>query len=94
MRDTVLGKVFALLDDSEQADFLNSTGRNLRRVCSGDMDGQLCRIVDKLDGDGRDFIERLAAFIEYDRQTPQVHKRIVYEDVVEKRVVEFEEEAP
>lgn len=73
MNDTMLGKVFALSDAEEQAGFLNSAGRNLRRACvDGIEDMQLFRIVDHLDGNGRDLIKRLAATIECDEQTPKV----------------------
>jgi hypothetical protein len=88
----MLGKVFALCGSDEQAEFLNVAGKTLRRACddSAAFEAQCCWIVDKLDGNGRDLIERLAAFIEHDKETPLVVKRVVYEDVVEKRVVEEE----
>lgn len=83
----MLGKVFAFCTDDEQAQFLNEAGKTLRRSC-GDishLDMQCCMIVDKLDGDGRELIKRLAEFIKSDEETPQVVKRVVYEDEVRAR---------
>lgn len=71
MSDTFLGKIFALLTDEQQAQFLNETGRTLRRVChehaSGE-DMQLCMIIDHLDIDGKRFIRKLAEFLESDER--------------------------
>ena len=83
----MLGKVFAFCGDEEQAQFLNEAGRNLRRTCGdvGHLDMQCCMIVDHLDGNGRELIKRLADFIRCDEETPQVVKRVVYEDEVRAR---------
>jgi hypothetical protein len=98
MRDSLLGKVFAACDADEQAEFLNSAGREARRTWRdplgiGGYDTQVSRIVDELDGDGRALIKRLAEFIISDEETPVIVKRVVYEDVVEPRPV-AEEPAP
>jgi hypothetical protein len=90
MRDSMLGKVFALSDAEEQAEFLNVAARTLKAVCrvhDGYEDMQMCRIAEYLDGDGRRFIKDLAEFVKVDEETPRVEKRIVYEDVIEKRIV-------
>lgn len=68
----MLGKVFALCTDEEQAEFLNEAGRTLRRVTArltSEFEGygmQLCRIVDHLDDDGRRLVRELAGFVESD----------------------------
>ncbi len=92
MRDSILGQVFAMCTDEEQAAFLNSAGREARRMwrdtelCGYDM--QVSRIVDHLDGDGRELVRRLADCIRSDEDAPRVVKRIVYEDVIEPRPIE------
>jgi hypothetical protein len=94
MTDAMLGAIFAHLGADEQAAFLNGAGKGLRRCCADSqaLDSQACWIVDRLDGNGRDFVKRLASFIQHDEETPQIVKRVVYEDVIEKRPVEFEPE--
>ncbi len=64
----MLGRVFALSSDEEQAAFLNEVGRVMRTFDSA-TDGsgyamQLCRISDHLDSNGRKFIKRLSEFLE------------------------------
>lgn len=82
MRDSMLGKVFALCTDEEQAAFLNEAGRALRAACrTGDGNGdtmQLLMIVDHLDGNGRSLIKRLAEAIVSDEETPKVVHRVEY----------------
>jgi hypothetical protein len=60
----MLGKVFALCTDEEQAQFINEAGKALRRVCTladgAGEDMQLMRIADRLDMNGKRFIKRLA----------------------------------
>jgi hypothetical protein len=65
-----VGRVFALCDAQEQADFLNEAGRTLRRVCGGDskVDMQLCMLVDHLDHNGKALVKGLAAFIAIDEE--------------------------
>jgi hypothetical protein len=56
----MLGRVFALSDFSEQAEFLNEIGKVMktwREPAATDM--QCYRIADKLDQNGRDFIRRM-----------------------------------
>jgi len=88
--DSLLSKAFAMADGSTQAALLNDAGRNLRRVCGEErFDAQCCFIVDDLNGDGRDLIKRLAAFIAADEQTPRIEKRTEYvTEVVKRRVDE------
>jgi hypothetical protein len=92
MSDTMLGKVFATCGAEEQAEFLNTAGRTLRRVCEDAqaMDTQCCWIVDKLDGNGRDLVKRIASFIAHDEETPHVVHRVVYQDEIVPRPVEAE----
>jgi len=54
MNDTLLGQVFALADYREQALFLNTAGKTLRRTCESAayVEIQLCRIADELDDHG------------------------------------------
>lgn len=92
MADSMLGRLFAVCGSDEQADFLNAAGQTMRRTCedAAAMDMQACWIVDRLDGNGRDLVKRLAAFIAHDEETPRVEKRIIYEDVIVRREVEAE----
>jgi hypothetical protein len=56
----MLGRVFALSDFSEQAQFLNEIGkvmRTWRDPAAAEM--QCFRIADKLDSNGREFIRRM-----------------------------------
>lgn len=69
----MLGRVFALAGDAEQAEFLNEAGRTLRVVCKvhdGWEDMQFSRIADQLDADGKRFLRELAAHVEARSQTP------------------------
>jgi hypothetical protein len=96
MSDAMLGKVFALCGSDEQAEFLNVAGKTLRRACEDGaaFEAQCCWIVDKLDGNGRDLVKRLAAFIAHDEETPHVVHRVVYQDEIVPRPVEAEEVEP
>jgi hypothetical protein len=90
-----LGKLFALCTADEQGEFLNAAGRNLRRACvDGDEDMQLMRIVDRLDGTGRELVKRLADFVRADEEAPHVVHRVVYQDEVVPRSAEPEPETP
>lgn len=63
----MLGRVFALSDAEEQAEFLNEAGRTLRASCrltDGSEEMQYCRIHDHLDADGKNMVRRLFAFID------------------------------
>jgi hypothetical protein len=72
MTGSTFAKLFALAESTEQAEFLNEAGRTLGRVCTdGDMDIQLCRIVDSLDQNGRKLLKRLVEFIDYDAERKQ-----------------------
>lgn len=56
----MLGRVFALSDFSEQAEFINAIGavmRTWREPAAAEM--QCFRIADKLDHNGREFIRRM-----------------------------------
>lgn len=66
MKDSILGKVFAICDYQEQAGLLNEAGRTLRRVCDSEFyaDLQLCRIADELDEHGKWLVERLNKTLE------------------------------
>lgn len=63
----MLGKVFALCTDEEQAQFLNEAGKALKVVCDAadgqGEDMQLLRIADELDWHGKRFIKKLAEFL-------------------------------
>lgn len=62
----MLGKVFALCTDDEQAAFLNEAGRALRLACrevDAGEEMQLFRIAGHLDSNGRRFVEKLAGML-------------------------------
>lgn len=68
---STFGKLLGLADATEQAELLNEAGRTLRRMAQVEdahADMQFCRIVDKLDADGRWWCERLASLIESDKE--------------------------
>lgn len=72
MSDT-LGKFFAMLDDTEQASFLNETGKTCRvtwRHGAGNESMQFCRIAEKLDEDGKRFVTELAEYVAEYRRKP------------------------
>lgn len=63
----MLGKVFALCTDEEQALFLNEAGLRFHLACRSVVAGeemQLWRISEKLNDNGRRFIKRLAEMLE------------------------------
>lgn len=60
----ILGKLWALSDNGEQAEMLNQAGADLRRACAPrDMDWQISFIVDKLDRDGCALVKKLADMV-------------------------------
>lgn len=67
MDDDLLGQVFAMAYDEVQARFLNTVGRTARRTWK-DYELQCCRVADRLDRDGKEFVKRLAAFVESDER--------------------------
>ena len=62
MDDSILAQVFALSSDEAQAAFLNTVGCTARRTWR-DFDLQLCRVADRLNRDGKEFVKRLAEFV-------------------------------
>jgi len=64
----MLGRVFALSTDEEQAAFLNVVGRVMKgwdRITDGSgYDMQIYRIANRLDMNGREFVRRLATYAE------------------------------
>ena len=66
----MLGRVFALSTDEEQAQFLNSVGKTLNRTCENGVafEYQCCLITNRLDLYGKKFIKKIAEFIEHDEQ--------------------------
>lgn len=74
MTDPILAKAFAVANDTEQADLINSIARELFVQCGGryrrdsntgaGYESQCCNISAKLNSDGKAFIIELYEFIQ------------------------------
>lgn len=58
-----IGRALACSSDKEQAEVINAFARELRVVCFGTPDMQLCAISNALDGNGVQIVKELASFI-------------------------------
>ena len=70
---STLEKLFSMLDDTEQAAFLNETGKTCRvswRHGAASESMQFCRIAEKLDEDGQRFVTELAEYVAEYRRKP------------------------
>ena len=65
-----IGRMLAFMDAEEQAEILNELGYYLTPACKDAYrrEMQICMLVDKLDGCGRQVVRDLAGFVElYDK---------------------------
>ncbi len=61
-----IGKDYANANNEVQANLLNGMFGQLRYVCQGSLENQLCYIWSELDRNAKEALVKLAAFAEFD----------------------------
>lgn len=63
-----IGTALANSGDEEQAQLLNSFGKELRVLCRSNLETQICAMSNFLDKDGQHLVKELAEFIKLRNQ--------------------------